>query len=88
VARGIWCRDAPGDGRGKCSQLGCADSDEGLASHVQGVFPSFRGCVQGLHDLQFFNETGYNVDIATVREMHPDMKDWKTFLRTDAPKSA
>ncbi|KAJ7872836.1 NAD(P)-binding protein [Mycena olivaceomarginata] len=34
---------------------------------------------------KFFNETGYNVDIATVREMHPDMKDWKTFLRTDAP---
>ncbi|KAJ7235610.1 nucleoside-diphosphate-sugar epimerase family protein [Mycena haematopus] len=37
---------------------------------------------------KFFNEVGYNADIAAAREMYPEMKDWKTFLRTEAPKPA
>ncbi|KAJ6577827.1 NAD(P)-binding protein [Mycena capillaripes] len=37
---------------------------------------------------KFFNETGYNADIAAAREMYPQMKDWKTFLRTEAPTPA
>ncbi|KAJ6577814.1 hypothetical protein B0H19DRAFT_1020313 [Mycena capillaripes] len=37
---------------------------------------------------KFFNETGYNADVATAREMYPQMKDWKTFLRTEAPTPA
>ncbi|KAJ7616762.1 NAD(P)-binding protein [Mycena polygramma] len=35
---------------------------------------------------KFFNEVGYNADIAAARERYPQMKDWKTFLRTEAPK--
>ncbi|KAF8214041.1 hypothetical protein K438DRAFT_1563603 [Mycena galopus ATCC 62051] len=37
---------------------------------------------------KFFNEVGYNVDLAAAREMYPEMKDWKTFLRTEAPENA
>ncbi|KAF7375416.1 NmrA domain-containing protein [Mycena sanguinolenta] len=37
---------------------------------------------------KFFNEVGYNVDITVARKVHPEMKDWKTFLRTEAPKPA
>ncbi|KAK7055748.1 NmrA domain-containing protein [Favolaschia claudopus] len=37
---------------------------------------------------KFFNEVGYNADLAAAREMYPEMKDWKTFLRTEAPRPA
>ncbi|KAF8213807.1 hypothetical protein K438DRAFT_1565006 [Mycena galopus ATCC 62051] len=30
---------------------------------------------------KFFNETGFNVDTAAVREQYPGLKDWKAFLR-------
>ncbi|KAJ7825834.1 hypothetical protein B0H14DRAFT_3874269 [Mycena olivaceomarginata] len=33
---------------------------------------------------KFFNEDGYNADIAFA--MYPEVKDWKIFLRTEAPK--
>ncbi|KAJ7493227.1 NAD(P)-binding protein [Mycena galericulata] len=35
---------------------------------------------------KFFNEIGYNADIAACRKMYPGMKDWKTFLRTEVEK--
>ncbi|KAJ7773638.1 NAD(P)-binding protein [Mycena maculata] len=35
---------------------------------------------------KFFNEIGYNADVAACREMYPAMKDWKTFLRTEVEK--
>ncbi|KAJ7470897.1 hypothetical protein FB451DRAFT_1037189 [Mycena latifolia] len=34
---------------------------------------------------KFFNEVGYNADIAAARELYPEMKDWATFLRTEVP---
>ncbi|KAJ7668123.1 hypothetical protein B0H17DRAFT_990176 [Mycena rosella] len=37
---------------------------------------------------KFFNEIGYNTDIPALRAQYPDLKDWKTFLRTEVPKSA
>ncbi|KAJ6536354.1 hypothetical protein B0H19DRAFT_1004034 [Mycena capillaripes] len=37
---------------------------------------------------KFFNEIGYNVDIPALRAQYPELKDWKTFLRTEVPKSA
>jgi len=35
---------------------------------------------------KFFNEVGYNADIGAAREVHPGMKDWKTFLKTEVQK--
>ncbi|KAJ7095478.1 hypothetical protein C8R43DRAFT_1049386 [Mycena crocata] len=32
---------------------------------------------------KFFNDVGYNADIPAAREMYPEMKDWRTFLRTE-----
>ncbi|KAJ7144177.1 NAD(P)-binding protein [Mycena epipterygia] len=37
---------------------------------------------------KFFNEIGYNTDIPALRAQYPDLKDWRTFLRTEVPKSA
>ncbi|KAJ7280913.1 hypothetical protein C8J57DRAFT_1501114 [Mycena rebaudengoi] len=37
---------------------------------------------------KFFNEIGYNADLAAARELYPQMKDWKTFLRTEVQKPA
>ncbi|KAJ7445981.1 NAD(P)-binding protein [Mycena galericulata] len=37
---------------------------------------------------KFFNEVGFNVDIPALREQYPDLKDWKTVLRTEGPKPA
>ncbi|KAJ7183418.1 hypothetical protein C8R46DRAFT_1066949 [Mycena filopes] len=37
---------------------------------------------------KFFNDVGYNADIPAVRKIHPEIKDWKTFLRTEGPKAA
>ncbi|KAJ6553495.1 hypothetical protein DFH09DRAFT_1318885 [Mycena vulgaris] len=37
---------------------------------------------------KFFNEVGYNVDIPAAREIHPEMKDWETFLRTEVQDAA
>ncbi|KAF7360604.1 NmrA domain-containing protein [Mycena venus] len=37
---------------------------------------------------KFFNETGYNADMAAARGIYPQMKDWKTFLRTEVQKPA
>ncbi|KAJ7769941.1 hypothetical protein B0H16DRAFT_236510 [Mycena metata] len=36
---------------------------------------------------KFFNEIGYNADISVVRQIYPEIKDWKTFLRTEGPKT-
>ncbi|KAJ7505440.1 NAD(P)-binding protein [Mycena galericulata] len=35
---------------------------------------------------KFFNETGFNVDIPAVRAQYPELKDWKTFLRSGLQK--
>ncbi|KAF7338887.1 NmrA domain-containing protein [Mycena sanguinolenta] len=35
---------------------------------------------------QFFNEIGFNTDIPALREQYPELKDWKTFLRTEVLK--
>ncbi|KAJ6529229.1 hypothetical protein B0H19DRAFT_1214536 [Mycena capillaripes] len=35
---------------------------------------------------KFFNEIGFNADIPALREQYPDLKDWKTFLRTEVQK--
>ncbi|KAJ7132368.1 NAD(P)-binding protein [Mycena epipterygia] len=35
---------------------------------------------------KFFNDVGYNADIPVCREMYPEMKDWKAFLRTEVQK--
>ncbi|KAJ7634432.1 NAD(P)-binding protein [Roridomyces roridus] len=37
---------------------------------------------------QHFNENGYNVDIPALRAEYPELKDWKTYLRTEVPESA
>jgi len=37
---------------------------------------------------KFFNEIGFNADIPALRVQYPELKDWKTFLRTDMPKAA
>ncbi|KAJ7489037.1 NAD(P)-binding protein [Mycena latifolia] len=35
---------------------------------------------------QFFNEIGFNVDIPALRGQYPELKNWKTFLRTEVQK--
>ncbi|KAJ7859315.1 NAD(P)-binding protein [Mycena olivaceomarginata] len=37
---------------------------------------------------KFFNEIGFNTDIPALREQYPELKDWKTFLRTEVQKAA
>ncbi|KAJ7029631.1 nucleoside-diphosphate-sugar epimerase family protein [Mycena alexandri] len=37
---------------------------------------------------RFFNEVGFNTDIPALRAEYPEVKDWRTFLRTEVPKSA
>ncbi|KAJ7488972.1 hypothetical protein FB451DRAFT_1362009 [Mycena latifolia] len=35
---------------------------------------------------KFFNEIGFGADIPALRAQYPDLKDWKTFLRTNVHK--
>ncbi|KAJ7638235.1 nucleoside-diphosphate-sugar epimerase family protein [Roridomyces roridus] len=35
---------------------------------------------------RFFNEIGFSVNIAALHEEYPQLKDWKTFLRTEVKK--
>ncbi|KAJ7082906.1 NAD(P)-binding protein [Mycena belliarum] len=37
---------------------------------------------------KFFNDVGYNADVAAAREVYPDMKDWTTFLRSEVKTDA
>ncbi|KAJ7076675.1 NAD(P)-binding protein [Mycena belliarum] len=37
---------------------------------------------------KFFNDVGYNADIAATREVFPGMKDWQTFLRSEVKREA
>ncbi|KAF7360789.1 NmrA domain-containing protein [Mycena venus] len=32
---------------------------------------------------KFWNEGGYNADIPALREQYPELKDWRTFLKTE-----
>ncbi|KAJ6496051.1 hypothetical protein C8R45DRAFT_926581 [Mycena sanguinolenta] len=45
-------------------------------------------CTHGDEGFAADVQGGYNVDIDAARKMHPEMKDRKTFLRTEAPKPA